>query len=147
MNKINVNYPDTENNVLNKIAKEYLDLRIHEFKEITSKLDNSESFITNDILFHKYHNISSLNIEINTSYHQELKREFVSFHTHDNNLITIEDIIDFNDYLESKINLLDANNFYLSEYGIIFLSFKNNQIIKTLIPYDKIKRNVNNLVI
>lgn len=147
MMKSNIIYPSTSNNVLNKIVKEYLELRHHEFNTILEKYENKEKgHFYNDYQFHQFSKVSSINLFLYYGYKEnQIFLECISFHLLNNSPIRIDDLISLESIKNflNNINECDYNNFYLSEYGIHFISILKNKIIENFIEYKYINFKIN----
>ncbi len=129
MMNINIAYPQTNVDLLDQIAKEYLEIRLHEFYNIINSTNKClQCSFYNEYKIHEYHGLISLNLIISTTYKDTLEnKDCVSFHIIDNKLIRIEDLIKIEDIKIPNIDTLDYNNFYLTEEGLKFIYIVDNQ--------------------
>lgn len=134
MNKINLTLPQTNIEKLDQVAKDYLELRRHEFTNIVEKMSKEESYFYNEFKFHQYNNLSSLNLIIHSSLNS-IEKEYVSFHYLNDTLVTIDDLFVIDDNLKkiitSSLNnpsiAINFNNFYLTEAGLNFIYLDENR--------------------
>lgn len=145
MMKSNITYPSTSNNILNKIAKEYLELRYHEYNAILEECENKEkSYFSSDYQFHQFSKVSSINLFLHYCYKEnQAATECISFHLLNNSLIEIEDLVSLNDIKAIIGENLDYNNFYLSEYGIHFINIDESEVKEKIIEYKYINFKIN----
>lgn len=141
MMKNNITYPNTSNRILNRIVKEYLELRLHEFESVLNELEKREtSYFYNTYEFHQFSNLSSLNLFLYYGYKEEqMLRECVSFHLLNNSPIRFENLIALDEIKYLVGDNIDYNNFYITEEGIYFLSIVDDQIKRYFIEYNPIK--------
>lgn len=140
MTTINAVFPNTNVAVLNKVAKEYIELRIHEFNHVIMQIEDKEKCLFyNEYQFHQYHNLSSLNLIFCYRYKKnKIIKECVSFHVLNDLFITIDDLV-FLDDIKLLIDCnLDYNNFYMSKEGLNFIYIVDNQEKEKLIKHKHI---------
>lgn len=144
----NITYPSTFNDGLNKIVKEYLELRYHEFNNVIVQIHNeNQGHFSSEYQFHQFNNLSSINLFITYGYQKEQNiKECVSFHSLNDFLISIDDLIfpkEIKKLLDNNIENLDYNNFYLSKDGIHFIYIMENKSIEKLIKYENLNFKIN----